>query len=46
LSEEAGRIGGEKTSETHSHDFYIKIGGKGGPKVQRLIQEGKKYEEE
>jgi len=28
--EEAGRKGGEKTSETHSSDFYSDIGRKGG----------------
>ena len=28
--EEAGRIGGLRTSETHGSDFYSKIGLKGG----------------
>ena len=28
--EEAGRIGGEKTSETHGSEFYSEIGSKGG----------------
>jgi uncharacterized protein len=28
--EEAGRMGGEKTSETHGPDFYSEIGSKGG----------------
>ncbi|MHB0913591.1 MAG: hypothetical protein ACYC2Y_09125 [Armatimonadota bacterium] len=27
---EAGKRGGEKTSETHGHDFYEAIGKKGG----------------
>ena len=27
---EAGRRGGEKTAETHSHEFYEEIGHKGG----------------
>lgn len=29
---EAGRRGGEKTSETHGHEFYEEIGHKGGEK--------------
>jgi len=28
--EEAGRLGGEKTSETHGEEFYSAIGSKGG----------------
>ncbi len=28
--EEAGRLGGEKTSETHGPEFYSEIGSKGG----------------
>ena len=43
---EAGRKGGERTSETHGHDFYQQIGKKGGqrggPKVRDLINAGKK----
>ena len=27
---EAGRLGGEKTSETHGSEFYSEIGSKGG----------------
>ena len=50
--EEAGRLGGEKTSETHGEEFYREIGRKGGriggPKggqrVRKLIQEGKAHE--
>ena len=48
--EEAGRMGGQKggrrTAETHGRAFYEEIGHKGGQKVRRLIQEGKKHEEE
>ena len=44
--EEAGRLGGERTAETHGSEFYSEIGSKGGQKVRRLIQEGKEYEEE
>jgi len=44
--EEAGRLGGEKTSETHGPDFYSKIGSKGGQKVRKLVKEGKEHEEE
>jgi general stress protein YciG len=41
---EAGRMGGEKTSETHGEEFYSEIGRKGGQKVRRLIEEGKEFE--
>ncbi len=52
--EEAGRRGGQRTSETHGEEFYSEIGRKGGriggPKggqrVRKLIQEGKEHEEE
>jgi uncharacterized protein len=44
--EEAGRMGGEKTSETHGEEFYSEIGHKGGQKVKKLIEEGKEYENE
>lgn len=30
---EAGRRGGQKTSETHGREFYKQIGRKGGEKV-------------
>jgi len=43
---EAGHIGGEKTAETHGHEFYEEIGHKGGQRVRELIQEGKKLEGE
>ena len=45
---EAGRRGGEATSETHSREFYEGIGQKGGqkggPRVRELIEEGKEAE--
>ena len=48
--EEAGRKGGEATSETHGKEFYSEIGEKGGkkggPRVRELIEEGKEHEEE
>ena len=44
--EEAGRIGGLRTSETHGSDFYSEIGRKGGQKVRMLIREGKAHEQE
>ncbi len=34
--EEAGRLGGEKTAETHGPEFYSEIGSKGG--TQRAKQ--------
>ena len=43
---EAGHRGGEKTAETHGHEFYEEIGHKGGQRVRELIQEGKKVEGE
>jgi general stress protein YciG len=42
--EEAGRLGGERTSATHGEEFYSEIGHKGGQKVRRLIEAGKEYE--
>ena len=44
--EEAGRMGGLKTLETHGSEFYSEIGSKGGQKVRKLIEEGKEHEEE
>ena len=44
--EEAGRMGGLRTSETHGSEFYSEIGSKGGQKVRRLIREGKEHERE
>jgi general stress protein YciG len=44
--EEAGRLGGEKTAETHGPEFYSEIGRKGGQKVRKLVREGKEYGEE
>jgi uncharacterized protein len=43
---EAGRLGGEKTAQTHGSEFYSEIGSKGGRRVRRLIREGKQHEEE
>jgi len=43
---EAGRMGGERTAETHGPEFYSEIGSKGGQKVRRLIMAGQKHEEE
>lgn len=46
---EAGHKGGERTRETHGHEFYEEIGhkggAKGGPRVRELIEEGKEEEE-
>ena len=43
---EAGRLGGKKggqsTKQKYGHEFYEEIGHKGGQKVRRLIEEGKK----
>ncbi|MCL2359281.1 hypothetical protein [Candidatus Bathycorpusculum sp.] len=33
--EEAGRLGGEKTAETHGPEFYSEIGSKGGSQRAR-----------
>lgn len=43
---EAGRKGGERTSETHGPEFYSEIGHKGGERVRDLIEEGKRAEGE
>ena len=39
---EAGRKGGETTSKKYGPEFYEEIGHKGGQKVKRLIEQGKK----
>jgi general stress protein YciG len=44
--EEAGRMGGERTAETHGEEFYSEIGHKGGQKVKKLIQEARKHQYE
>ncbi|HHX42263.1 MAG TPA: Em GEA1 (EM1) [Armatimonadetes bacterium] len=45
---EAGRKGGETTSERYGHEFYEEIGKKGGerggPRVRELIEKGKRQE--
>ncbi len=41
---EAGRRGGERTSETHGKEFYSEIGHKGGQRVRDLIEAGKQAE--
>ena len=38
---EAGRRGGQATSESHGREFYEEIGHKGGQKVKQLIERGK-----
>ena len=43
---EAGRLGGEKTAETHGEKFYSEIGRKGGQKTRKIIMEGKERESE
>lgn len=46
---QAGHKGGERTSQTHGRDFYVKNGQKGGRKggarVRELIDEGKTSEQ-
>jgi uncharacterized protein len=39
---DAGRKGGETTSSRYGHEFYEEIGHKGGQKVKKLIEEGKR----
>ena len=39
---EAGRKGGETTSQRHGPEFYEEIGRKGGQKVRDLIAAGKR----
>jgi general stress protein YciG len=41
---EAGRKGGQTTSERHGPQFYEEIGRIGGQKVKRLIAAGKREE--
>ena len=42
---EAGRKGGEVTSQRHGPRFYEEIGRKGGQKVRELIERAKQSEE-
>lgn len=46
--QEAGRRGGEATSQNHGREFYEQIGHKGGKKggqrVRELVKEGKDSE--
>jgi len=37
-----GQKGGEMTAKKHGHEFFEEIGHKGGQKVKKLIEEGKK----
>ncbi len=41
---EAGRKGGQTTSNKYGHEFYEEIGHKGGQKVAELIERGKENE--
>lgn len=41
---EAGRKGGRTTADTHGPEFYSQIGQKGGEKVKRLVEKGKRAE--
>ncbi len=40
--QEAGRKGGKTTAKKYGPEFYEEIGHKGGQKVKRLINRGKK----
>ena len=40
--QEAGRKGGRTTAKKYGPEFYEEIGHKGGQKVKRLINRGKK----
>ena len=42
--QEAGRKGGNRTSETHGREFYEEIGHKGGQRVKELIERAKEAE--
>jgi general stress protein YciG len=41
---EAGRKGGQRTSETHDREFYEQNGQKGGQRVSDLVEKGKQSE--
>ena len=43
---EAGRKGGEVTSQRHGPQFYEEIGRTGGQRVKELIEQGKRRSEE
>ena len=44
--EEAERKGGQRTALTHGREFYSEIGQRGGQKVKRLIEEGRRAQVE
>src|SRR5690606_38930747 len=39
---EAGRLGGQRTAETHGREFYEEIGRQGGLKVQEKVRQYEK----
>lgn len=39
--QDAGRKGGLATARSHDHDFFVKIGKKGGKRIKALIEAGK-----
>jgi len=41
---QAGKKGGETTSEKYGREHYQEIGQKGGQKVKRLVKEGEQSE--
>lgn len=41
---QAGKKGGETTSEKYGREHYQEIGQKGGQKVRRLVKEGEQSE--
>ena len=40
--EEAGRMGGEKTAQTHGPEFYSEIGSKGGSQRENNMKDRRK----
>ena len=39
---EAGRKGGKKVAQERGHDFYVKIGKRGGARIKELLAAGRK----
>jgi general stress protein YciG len=39
---EAGKMGGQATKAKYGREFYVSIGRKGGQKIKKLIEAGKK----
>lgn len=42
---EAGKKGGEATKKKHGHEYYVRIGKKGGNRIKELVGKAKRERE-